>query len=118
MKLTINGEIQSSSAETLGALVEQLGMKPDRVAIELNREIVPRERSRRTPAKRARSEAGTRLDSRLERNYAGSAAVHARNILLSEQNCSDRVAISSVRSSRGRCARLFVQAEARTDGAP
>jgi thiamine biosynthesis protein ThiS len=43
MKLTINGEVQSSSAETLGALVEQLGMKPDRVAIELNREIVPRD---------------------------------------------------------------------------
>jgi thiamine biosynthesis protein ThiS len=43
MNLTINGETQSSSAETLGALVEQLGMKPDRVAIELNREIVPRD---------------------------------------------------------------------------
>ena len=26
------------------ALVEQLGMKADRVAVELNREIVPRER--------------------------------------------------------------------------
>ena len=43
MKLTINGEPQVSSAETLGALVETLGMKPDRVAIELNREIVPRD---------------------------------------------------------------------------
>jgi thiamine biosynthesis protein ThiS len=43
MNLTINGETQSSSAETLGALVEQLGMKSDRVAIELNREIVPRD---------------------------------------------------------------------------
>jgi thiamine biosynthesis protein ThiS len=43
MKLTINGEPQLSSAETLGALVAGLGMKPDRVAIELNREIVPRE---------------------------------------------------------------------------
>jgi len=43
MKLTINGENQVFSAETLGTLVEQLGMKPDRVAIELNREIVPRE---------------------------------------------------------------------------
>jgi thiamine biosynthesis protein ThiS len=48
MKLTINGEIQSSSAETLGALVEQLGMKPDRVAIELNREIVPRDQWAKT----------------------------------------------------------------------
>ncbi|MBZ5663692.1 MAG: sulfur carrier protein ThiS [Acidobacteriia bacterium] len=43
MNLTINGESQPCSAETLAALVEQLGMKPDRVAIELNREIVPRE---------------------------------------------------------------------------
>jgi thiamine biosynthesis protein ThiS len=43
MNLTINGESQISSAETLGALVEGLGMKPDRVAIELNREIVPRD---------------------------------------------------------------------------
>jgi len=43
MNLTINGENQVFSAETLGGLVEQLGMKPDRVAIELNREIVPRE---------------------------------------------------------------------------
>jgi thiamine biosynthesis protein ThiS len=44
MNLTINGENQVFSAETLGGLVEQLGMKPDRVAIELNREIVPRDR--------------------------------------------------------------------------
>lgn len=49
MKLTINGEAQLSSAETLAALVEQLGMKADRVAIELNREIVPRERWPQTP---------------------------------------------------------------------
>jgi thiamine biosynthesis protein ThiS len=49
MKLTINGEPQVSSAETLGALVETLGMKPDRVAIELNREIVPREQWPQTP---------------------------------------------------------------------
>jgi thiamine biosynthesis protein ThiS len=49
MNLTINGETQSTSAETLGALIEQLGMKPDRVAIELNREIVPRDQWLRTP---------------------------------------------------------------------
>ena len=42
MNLTINGETRAVSAETLSGLVEQLGMKPDRVAIELNREIVPR----------------------------------------------------------------------------
>lgn len=44
MKITINGETRAVSVETLAALVETLGMKPDRVAIELNREIVPRER--------------------------------------------------------------------------
>jgi thiamine biosynthesis protein ThiS len=49
MNLTINGETQISSAETLGALVEGLGMKPDRLAIELNREIVPRDQWPQTP---------------------------------------------------------------------
>ena len=44
MNLTINGETQVSSAETLGDLVEGLGMKPDRLAIELNKQIVPRDR--------------------------------------------------------------------------
>ena len=43
MNLTINGEQQTFPAETLSALVEQLGMKPDRVAIELNRAIIPRD---------------------------------------------------------------------------
>jgi thiamine biosynthesis protein ThiS len=49
MNLTINGEPQSFSAETVAALVEQLGMKSDRVAIELNRDIVPRDRWPLTP---------------------------------------------------------------------
>jgi thiamine biosynthesis protein ThiS len=43
MNLIINGESQTLLADTLSALVEQLGMKSDRVAIELNREIVPRD---------------------------------------------------------------------------
>jgi sulfur carrier protein len=47
MKLHINGE-QRDFAEpapsTLSALVEALGMKADRVAVELNRDIVPRDR--------------------------------------------------------------------------
>jgi len=43
MNLIINGENRISAAETLSALVEQLGMKPDRVAVELNREIVRRD---------------------------------------------------------------------------
>lgn len=48
MKLRINGEQQDFSGPagpfTLAALVEILGMKADRVAVELNREIVPRDR--------------------------------------------------------------------------
>jgi len=43
MILIINGENQVLLADTLSALVDQLGMKSDRIAIELNREIVPRD---------------------------------------------------------------------------
>jgi sulfur carrier protein len=43
MKLIINGEEKSfDTALSLASLVAQMGMKPDRVAAELNREIVPR----------------------------------------------------------------------------
>ena len=42
MMLRINGEERSSAAATLAALVAELGMKGDRVAVELNREIVSR----------------------------------------------------------------------------
>ena len=43
MKLTINGESREfPDGFTLAALVAQLGMKQDRVAVELNLEIVPR----------------------------------------------------------------------------
>jgi thiamine biosynthesis protein ThiS len=47
MKLHINGEerpFDSPTPFTLAALVETLGMKADRVAVELNRDIVPRDR--------------------------------------------------------------------------
>jgi sulfur carrier protein len=48
MKLHINGEerdfVDVPATLTLLSLVEKLGMKPDRVAVELNRDIVPRER--------------------------------------------------------------------------
>ena len=44
MKLQINGEERSfSDGLTLAAVVEQLGVKADRVAIELNKIIVRRE---------------------------------------------------------------------------
>jgi sulfur carrier protein len=49
MKLIINGEDRSfENPLTLQGLVEQLGMKADRVAVELNRDIVPRDRWART----------------------------------------------------------------------
>ena len=44
MNLLINGkETSYTSPLTLAGLIEQLGMKPDRVAVELNRGIVPRD---------------------------------------------------------------------------
>jgi thiamine biosynthesis protein ThiS len=42
MQLVINGDERNFTAATLDALIEELGMKGDRVAVELNREIVPR----------------------------------------------------------------------------
>jgi thiamine biosynthesis protein ThiS len=43
MILTINGEEHSfDAALTLAGLIAQLGMKQDRVAVELNRDIVQR----------------------------------------------------------------------------
>jgi sulfur carrier protein len=43
MRLVINGKEQFfEDSLTLARLIEQLGMKGDRVAVELNRQIVPR----------------------------------------------------------------------------
>jgi sulfur carrier protein len=48
MRLQINGEERifedASAPLTLAALVETLGLKSDRVAVELNRDIVARDR--------------------------------------------------------------------------
>lgn len=45
MKLMINGDDRDFAAPlTLAGLVEHLGMKQDRVAVELNRDIVPRDK--------------------------------------------------------------------------
>jgi len=56
MKLHINGEARTFADPTpaqftLAGLIESLNMKPDRVAVELNREIVPRDRWPETPLK-------------------------------------------------------------------
>jgi len=43
MKIQINGEARDfPTVLSLASLIEQLGMKQDRVAVELNREIVAR----------------------------------------------------------------------------
>jgi sulfur carrier protein len=43
--LTINGDVKDFAGQlTLAELIQQLGMKADRVAVELNREIVGRDR--------------------------------------------------------------------------
>jgi thiazole synthase len=42
LNLTVNGEPRRSSAATLSALVEELGLKPEKVAVERNGVIVPR----------------------------------------------------------------------------
>jgi len=45
MMLTINGENREfNSISMISTLLDQLGMKPDRVAVELNRELIPRDR--------------------------------------------------------------------------
>lgn len=55
MTLYINGDERtfpdSPTPFTLTALVESLDMKSDRVAVELNREIVPRDRWSKTALK-------------------------------------------------------------------
>jgi thiamine biosynthesis protein ThiS len=55
VNLHINGEERSfpdpATPFTLAALVESLSMKADRVAVELNREIVPRDRWTETELK-------------------------------------------------------------------
>ena len=44
MTIEINGEPRTFEAGlTLSSLLERLGMKSDRVAVELNRDIVPRD---------------------------------------------------------------------------
>jgi thiamine biosynthesis protein ThiS len=50
MKLLINGEDRNFDGPlTLHGLVERLGMKADRVAVELNRDLVPRTQWPATP---------------------------------------------------------------------
>lgn len=52
MRIQLNGEERHvEAAVTLEGLVEVLGMKADRIAVELNHEIVPRSRWAQTPVR-------------------------------------------------------------------
>ena len=51
MKLVINGTERAVEAQNVAELVDVLGMKGDRVAVELNRDIVPRARWAESPLK-------------------------------------------------------------------
>ena len=42
LSLTVNGESRRTAAPTIAALVSELGLKPEKVAVERNGEIVPR----------------------------------------------------------------------------
>lgn len=45
MRITVNGQTQEhAAAMSLAELLEQLALEPRRVAVELNRRIVPRAR--------------------------------------------------------------------------
>jgi thiamine biosynthesis protein ThiS len=49
MKLEINGEIRSvPSSATVRELIENLGIRPDRIAVEVNRNIIRRQEWGRT----------------------------------------------------------------------
>lgn len=42
LSLTVNGESRRTTAATIAALVTELGLKPEKVAVERNGVIVPR----------------------------------------------------------------------------
>jgi thiamine biosynthesis protein ThiS len=49
MKLTVNGDTREFSRDlTVAALLTELSLKPDRVAVELNRELLSRDRWEKT----------------------------------------------------------------------
>jgi len=47
--ITLNGEPRDTDATTVRQLVEQLGMGQQAVAVELNREVIPRAAHEQTP---------------------------------------------------------------------
>ncbi len=51
MKLTLNGQPRETHAGTVGELVKELGLAGQAVAVELNRDVVPRKQHDSTPLK-------------------------------------------------------------------
>lgn len=51
MKLTINGQIQDIDADRVDTLLEALGMAGQAVAVELNKDVVPKRQHAATPLK-------------------------------------------------------------------
>ncbi|AEJ60423.1 thiamine biosynthesis protein ThiS [Spirochaeta thermophila DSM 6578] len=49
MRLIVNGEWLETGATTVGGLLEERGILPERVVVELEGRIVPREEFERTP---------------------------------------------------------------------
>ena len=49
MKFTLNGEARELDVSTVGQLVRQLGLSDQAVAVELNRQVVPRRQHATTP---------------------------------------------------------------------
>lgn len=51
VKLMLNGQPRETAARTVRELVEELGLAGQAVAVELNRDVVPRRRHEDTPLK-------------------------------------------------------------------
>ncbi len=49
MRLTVNGEPKTLKAQTVRELVEELGLGRQPVAVELNKQVVPRRAHESTP---------------------------------------------------------------------
>jgi len=49
LNLTINGETKQSQASTVRELLTEMGLEKQAVAVELNREVVPKIRHEDTP---------------------------------------------------------------------
>ena len=49
MQIQINGEIKTTEAATVAQLIAEMGMANQAVAVELNRQVVPKRKHEQTP---------------------------------------------------------------------